>query len=101
MTDNIRADIDGIRALSTVFRTVADQVGWIDTAQVSAGAGDGFPGGAAIVDALEAAQATTRRTVSLISDRGWSTSDTIDRICENYENTDDYFAAELARAVPE
>lgn len=101
MADTIRADIDELFSLSTVFNGIASRIGLIDTGVMSAGASEGFPGGAAIVEALAAVESASRRSVSLLADRAWSTSDTIDRVAADYENTDEYFAAGLSRAVPE
>lgn len=101
MTDTIRADIDELFSLSKDFQGLAGRIGRIDTRAISAGAAEGFPGGAAIVEALAAVESGSHRAVSLLADRAWSTSDTIDWIAADYENTDEYFAAGLARAVPE
>ncbi len=101
MADTIRADIDELFSLSTTFQGIAGRIARIDTRAISAGSVEGFSGGAAIVEALAAVESASRRSVSLLADRAWSTSDTIDRVAADYENTDEYFAAGLARAVPE
>jgi len=101
MADTIRADIDELFSLSTAFRGIARRIARIDTRAISAGSVEGFSGGAAIVEALAAVESASRRSVSLLADRAWSTSDTIDLVAADYENTDEYFAAGSARAVPE
>lgn len=101
MADTIRADIDELFSLSKDFQGIAGRIGRIDTRPISVGAAESFPGGAAVVEALAAVESALQRAVSLLADRAWSTSDTIDRVAADYENTDEYFAAGLAQAVPE
>lgn len=43
MPDIIKADIDRICSVSTLFRTTTDDVGTIDTVQVATGVGDPDP----------------------------------------------------------
>lgn len=98
--DSIEADLDHILSVSAIFRSVARRVCEVDTEQVSTGAADGFPGGAAIVHALTPVRSAVQRAFAILADRAYSTCDTMDRVCEDYRNTDDFFAAELNRAIP-
>lgn len=97
----ITADIDEMRRVADLFRSTARGLGEVDTSTVTADTSEAFDGGAAVVSAVATAEAAIRRAVTLIADRAWSISDTIDVVCTDYETTDDEFAARLAAAVPE
>lgn len=101
MGDTIRVDIPELITVSDTFGGVASQFADIDTGSYTAGLDDALPGGSATAAAVAAAAVVARRAALLLADRAWAIADTVDRVCEDYENTDDYLAAELARAVGE
>ncbi len=52
-----------------------------------------------VAAALGGAEAATRRALLILADRAWALHDTMNRVCEDYSQTEEHFRDELARAV--
>ncbi|MFD6894082.1 hypothetical protein ACFWB0_05960 [Rhodococcus sp. NPDC060086] len=99
MTNTLEADLPQIRSVSRHFDLHAEELCEIDTSQMKTHSTSGFLQASSVAAALGDAEAATRRALLILADRAWALHDTMNRVCEDYSHTEEYFRDELARAV--